>query len=120
MSTTSFDDVEIKPAWAPHTLPDAPQRGKCSVWEPPILDYFDFIGEVFEKKKEGVMNHIKNDVVETTKILDVLIEINVSASTRVGTCQTWRRQTIKRTLTSFRSGQTSVRTDWRVTYNSPQ
>lgn len=42
-----------------------------------MFDSSSYIGDLFEKKKEAVMKHTKNDVAKTSKILDVLVEMKV-------------------------------------------
>lgn len=60
--------------WTSHCLPDGHNCDKRPVWEPPIFDYSDLIGEVFEKKREAVMSFTRGDVVKTTEIMDKMLD----------------------------------------------
>lgn len=44
------------------------------VWEPPILDHSDLIGDEYHKKREALTKFAGNDVAKTTKVLDILDE----------------------------------------------
>lgn len=60
--------------WHPHPLPEGLTLDGRHVWEPPILRYTHLIGEEYEKKREAVLKHTKNDRAEATEILDTDIE----------------------------------------------
>lgn len=45
--------------------------------EPPILDYSRWIGDEYEKLRAAAMKYTNNDVVQTTRILDVHCEYGV-------------------------------------------
>lgn len=47
------------------------------VWEPPILDYSDLIGEEYEKKREAVLKFTGFEAGRTTEILDANIEYDL-------------------------------------------
>lgn len=40
------------------------------VWEPPVLDYTNLMGDEYDKRREALLRHYKGDVVKTTKYLD--------------------------------------------------
>ena len=52
-------------------LPQARNRAGRSVWEPPILDYSDLIGEEYEQKRKTLLKYFRDDVVKTTAYMDV-------------------------------------------------
>lgn len=47
------------------------------VWEPPILDYSEWIGEKYEKKREAMLKWTNGDVARTTDIMDVDTEFDL-------------------------------------------
>lgn len=78
-SPTTCPDVlvpgsKVYPAQIPQPLPITPRPDGRPVWEPPILDYLELIGEEYEKKREAVMKYTSDDVVWTTKLMDIYTE----------------------------------------------
>lgn len=55
-------------------LPDVPNIDGRPIWEPPIFDYSDLIGEEYEKKREAAWKYTGGDVVKTTAIMDLTTE----------------------------------------------
>mgnify|MGYP003308253267 CR=1 FL=1 len=47
------------------------------VWESPILDYHDLIGEEYEKKREAVLKYFRGDVAKATAFMDDITEYNL-------------------------------------------
>lgn len=60
--------VMLKPRTQRGGLPEGKNCNSRPVWEPPILDYSDVVGEVFEKKKEAVLRFTNGDVVRNDRI----------------------------------------------------
>lgn len=62
------------PANTPQPLPTTLRPDGRPVWEPPILDYSELIGEVYENRRETVTKYTNNNVVETTELRDIYVE----------------------------------------------
>lgn len=56
------------------SLADASNVDGRPIWEPPIFDYSDLIGEEYEKKREAAWKYTVGDVVKTTAIMDLTTE----------------------------------------------
>lgn len=57
-------------------LPRQPNADGRPVWEPPIFDYTDLIGEEYDQKRKTVQEYT-NDVAKTTDFLDADIEVEL-------------------------------------------
>lgn len=51
-------------------LPDTLNRDGRSVWEPPIIDYSDVIGDEYEEKRKAVLRTTRGNVEKATENLD--------------------------------------------------
>lgn len=59
------------------------------VWEPPIFDYTDLIGEEYDQKRKAVQEYT-NDVAKTTDFLDADKKLSCSRCTTTGPAGTRR------------------------------
>lgn len=82
-SSSSESSIQSYARGTPHRLPDGRNCDKRPVWEPPIFDYSDFIGEVFEEKREAVVKFTNDDVVKTTEIMDKMLDRMLMGTYRV-------------------------------------
>lgn len=62
------------PYWYTHGLPNARNSAGRPVWEPPILDRSEWIGEAYEKKREAMLKFLKGDKARTTDLMDIEME----------------------------------------------
>ena len=51
-------------------LPQGKNSNGRPVWEPPLFDYRELIGEAYEEKRKTLLSYYRNDVVKTTAFLD--------------------------------------------------
>lgn len=76
-SQSSSSDINESPPWTPQALPDTLRADGRPVWEPPILDYSDLIGEIYEQKREAVLDLTGGNVAKTTSLMDIYTEENL-------------------------------------------
>lgn len=69
-----LSDINESRQWPPQALPDSLRPDSRPVWEPPILDNSDLIGEVYEKKREAVLDLTGGDAAKTTGLMDTYTE----------------------------------------------
>lgn len=78
MSSNSIPCIPIHLRIARPPLPNAMNPEGRPVWEPPVFCYDHLIDEKeYEKKRESVMKYTSNNVVRTTKIMDLRAEKDV-------------------------------------------
>ena len=73
-SEFNYDIEAVGEIWTPHALPDGRNINGRPVWEPPIFDYSQLIGEEYEKAREAVLKFLGGDVAKTTDFMDAHTE----------------------------------------------